>query len=103
MCTTRIKSRWLAMSLVIWCGLTGPGVASAKADTDPLVQQYVASQGSSICSTLAESPTTGAVHGTVDGTQIAGGFTHNQAVVIIQLSVQRYCPQFVPLLNQAGY
>lgn len=101
--TTRIKSRWLAVPLLICCGLTGPGLASAKADTDPLVQQYVASQGNSICSTLAESPTTGAVRGSVDGAQIASSFTHYQAVEIIQLSVQGYCPQYMPLLKQAGY
>jgi hypothetical protein len=101
--TTRIKSRWLAVPLLICCGLTGPGLASAKADTDPLVRQYVASQGNSICSTLAESPTTGAVRGSVDGAQISISVTHHQAVEIIQLSVQGYCPQYMPLLKQAGY
>jgi hypothetical protein len=103
MSTTRIKSRWLAVPLVLFCGITGPGLASAKPNPDPAVQQYVAREGSSICSTLAKYPTTGAVQGSVDGTQIAGGFTHYQAVEITQLSLQRYCPQFMPLLKQAGY
>ncbi|HTQ17500.1 DUF732 domain-containing protein [Mycobacterium sp.] len=100
---TRIDSRRLAMALLICCGLIVSGLASAKADTDPSVQHYVDSQGRSICSNLAEGPTTGAVHGTVDGTQLAGGFTHLQAVEIIRLSVQRYCPEYVPLVKQAGY
>ena len=68
------------------------------------VEQYVVREGSSICSTLAKSPTSiGAVQGTVDGTQISGGLTHDQAVEIAQLSVERYCPEYMALLKQAGY
>jgi hypothetical protein len=103
MTTTRIRSCWLAAPLLLVCGITGPGLVPAQADPAPSVEQYVTSQGSSICSTLAEYPSTGAVQGTVDGTQIAGGFTHSQAVEIARLSIQRYCPQYTPLLKQAGY
>ena len=103
MSTTRTKCRRLAMALLIFCGITCSGLVSAKADTDQSVQQYVASQGSSICSTLAEYPSTGAVQGTVAGIEVAGRFAHHQAVEITQLSVQRYCPQYLPLLKQAGY
>ena len=103
MSATRIKSRWLAVPLLIFYGITGPGVVSANADPDPAVQQYVVSQGKSICSTLAEYPSTGAVQGTVDGIVVANRFTHFQAVEIAQLSVQRYCPQYRPLVKQAGY
>ena len=101
--TARIKSRWLAMPLLIFCGMAGLGLASANADHDPAVEQDVSREGGNICSELAQYPTTGAVQGTVDGTQIAGGFTHQQAVAITQLSVQRYCPQYLELVKQAGY
>jgi len=103
MSTTRIKSRWLAITLLIFCGITGPGIVSAKAAPDSSVQQYVVSQGKSICAAIAKYPSTGGVQGTMDATQIAGGFTHYQAVEIAELSVQRYCPQYMPLLKQAGY
>ena len=103
MSTTRIKSRWLAVPLLLVCGIAGPGLASAQADPDPSVQQYVGSQGQSICSTLAEYPSTGAVQGTVDGIVVASRFPHWQAVQITQLSVQQYCPQYMPLVKQAGY
>jgi Protein of unknown function (DUF732) len=103
MSTTRMKSRWLAMPLLLVCGIAGPGVVSANADPDASVQQYVVSQGQSICSTLAEYPSTGAVQGSVAGLVVANTFTHVQAVEITQLSVQRYCPQFMPLVKQAGY
>lgn len=61
---------------------------------------YVNNYGYIICDTIATRPTAAGVLGVVKGVMTTGGFTADNAVDVVNASVQGQCDEWWPLLQR---
>ncbi|CQD15855.1 MULTISPECIES: hypothetical protein [Mycolicibacterium] len=97
---------WLWAPLLIFAAiLSGLYTAPhAKADgyLSPGEADYVNNYGYIICDTIATRPTATGVLGVVKGVMTTGGFTADNAVDVVNASVQGQCDEWWPLLQRIG-
>jgi hypothetical protein len=92
---------WL---IVAWLGLVaalfmGAIYEAAHSDADPGTQQYAATAGPAVCTTLYRFPTVDGVFGVLTAIE-EQGFTVRQTADIVVTAVETYCPQNEYLLRE---
>lgn len=92
----------LAIAAAILSGLITAPHAKADGYLSPGEALYVADYGSIVCQTIAKHPSTAGVYGVVQGVATTGHFALDDAVDVVNASVQSQCDQWWPLLQVAG-
>lgn len=92
----------LLVAAAILSGLITAPHAKADGYLSPGEALYVADYGWAVCQTIADHPSTGGVLGVVKGVMTTGGFTADNAVDVVNASVQGQCPEWWPLLQRIG-
>jgi hypothetical protein len=101
MSTTRIKFRWLAVPLVLFSGITGPGLVSAKANPIHPCNNMLPTKAAAYARHLPIPHHRGFAR--YGGWHKDSGRLHSLSGRRNYSALQRYRPQFMPLLKQAGY
>ncbi|MGV0785189.1 hypothetical protein [Mycolicibacterium sp. XJ775] len=92
----------LAIAAAILSGLITAPDAKADGYLSSTEAAYVSNYGYIICDTIATRPTAAGVLGVVKGVMTTGGFTADNAVDVVNASVQGQCDEWWPLLQRIG-
>jgi len=87
---------WIWAPVLIFAGIVGPGLASARAD---VTADDVAATRLAICQALDEYPSVAGV-AAVGEALMSGGLTGSQAAWLVGTAVQDDCPQYFRLLRE---
>ncbi|OBA94639.1 hypothetical protein A5668_09045 [Mycolicibacterium fortuitum] len=97
---------WLWAPILIAAAILSGLVTAPHAKADGYLStgeaDYVNNYGYIICDTIATRPTAAGVLGVVKGVMTTGGFTADNAVDVVNASVQGQCDEWWPLLQRIG-
>lgn len=86
----------------ILSGLVTAPDAKADGQLSPTEAAYVANYSHIVCQVIADNPSVPGVYGVVKGVMTTGGFTADNAVDVVNASVQGQCDEWWPLLQRIG-
>lgn len=98
----RLKTIHRVFVLVGLGAILAASTGVARADVDDVEAAYILAYGeSAVCPVIAMYPTAAGVMGVVEGIH-DDGFTYENAVEIVNVSVYQYCGEWWPLLVRIG-
>lgn len=97
---------WVWAPALIFAAILSGLITAPHAKADGYLStgeaDYVNNYGYIICDTIATRPTAAGVLGVVKGVMTTGGFTADNAVDVVNASVQGQCDEWWPLLQRIG-
>lgn len=97
---------WIWAPVLVFLAILSGLITAPNAKADGYLStgeaDYVTNYGYIICDTIAAHPTATGVLGVVKGVMTTGGFTADNAVDVVNASVQSGCDEWWPLLQRIG-